>query len=172
MCALMKTLKAHTPQIHESVFVAESASIIGQVEVSENASLWYNCVLRGDIDYIRIGRNSNIQDGVIVHVDRGQPCIVGDNVTVGHNAILHGCKVCNNCLIGMGAIILNNAVVEEGAQVGAGSVVPPGRVVTAGTLYLGIPAKKVRNLTDDDRKHMNENIQIYLQLAKGYFSGR
>lgn len=160
--------KGMSPELGDNVFIAPTAALIGKVIIGENSSVWFNSVLRADINYIKIGKNSNVQDGSVFHVDTDLPCEIGDNVTIGHNVILHACTVKNNARIGMGAIILDGAVVEEGAQVGAGSVVPPGKKIKANSLFLGIPARKVRDNTEADRAHMEMNARAYVELAEKY----
>ena len=135
------------PIINEKAFVAENATIIGEVIIGEYASIWYNVVLRGDIASIVIGKNTSIQDGSIVHCDVGVSTIIGSNVTVGHNVVLHACKIGEGSLIGIGAIVLDKAEVGEGAIVGAGAIVTPRTKIPPYTMALGIPAKVVRNLT-------------------------
>lgn len=157
-----------TPEVHESVFVAPNAAVVGQVELAENSSVWFGCTLRGDIAPIKIGKNSNIQDNSVVHVDMNTPCIVGDNVTVGHGCILHACTIEDDTRIGMGAIILNGAVVEKGAQVAAGALVPPGKRVEANSLYIGVPAKKLRSHSEKDQEELSWNVRAYVKLAKSF----
>ncbi len=152
----------------ENTFIAESASVLGNITLGNNVGIWYNVVIRGDINDITIGDNSNIQDGSVVHVGYKEPVKVGKNVTIGHNVILHGCTVYDNCLIGMGAILLNGSVVEENAIVAAGSIVPQGKVVKSGTLYMGSPAKYVRDLTENDLKHIQKNAEEYVNLIDTY----
>lgn len=156
------------PKVHESAFVAPNAALVGQVELDENSSVWFSSVLRGDIAPIKVGKNSNIQDGSVVHVDKNVPCLVGDNVTVGHGCILHACTIGNNVRIGMGAIVLSGAVIEDGAQVAAGALVPPGRKVEGNSLYIGVPAKKLRNHTEDDTRELEGNAKAYVSLAKTF----
>src|SRR5579864_9382496 len=126
---MILTLAGRTPRIAGSVYVAPSADIIGSVELAENSSVWFQCVLRGDIDPIRVGANSNIQDGTVMHTITGAPAIVGDWVTVGHRAVLHGCTIENHCLIGMGAVLLNRVRVGEGSIIAAGAVVAENTVI-------------------------------------------
>lgn len=133
------------PVIHPLAFVAPGAVVVGDVTIGESSSVWYNAVLRGDINFIRIGDRSNIQDGCILHLENDRPCIVGNDVTVGHGAILHGCVIEDNCLIGMGAIVLNGAVVKSGSIVAAGAVIRENEVIE-NALYAGVPAKKVRDI--------------------------
>lgn len=152
----------------KNYFIADNARLIGNITLGENTGIWYNVSMRGDINSITIGDNSNVQDGSVVHVGYKEPVIVGKNVTVGHNVILHGCTVHDNCLIGMGAIILNGAVVEENSIVAAGSVVPQGKVVKSGTLFMGAPAKYVRDLTQADYDHIKRNADEYVNLVYTY----
>ena len=152
----------------KNTFIADTAKVLGNVTLGDNVGVWYNVTIRGDINYITIGDNSNIQDGSVVHIGYKEPVIVGKNVTVGHNVILHGCTVHDNCLIGMGAILLNGSVVEENAIVAAGSVVPQGKVVKSGTLFMGTPAKYVRDLTEDDFNY-SEYTKEYMTLTKDFY---
>src|SRR5579859_3326329 len=138
---MITAYQGRVPRIASSAFVAPSADIIGDVEIAENASVWFQCVLRGDIELIRVGENSNLQDGTIVHTVLRSPVIIGQWVTVGHRAILHGCTVEDHCLIGMGAIVLNGALVGEGSIVAAGALVLEDTVIPPGSLYVGVPAK-------------------------------
>jgi len=162
----MKSYKGIMPVIDESALICESADVIGDVVIKAGSSVWYNAVLRGDMAEIRIGENSNIQDGTVVHTHTNQPTYVGDYVTVGHNAILHGCTVKDNALIGMGAIILDGAVIEEGALVAAGCVVPPGKTVPARHLALGNPMVIKKELNEDAVKANIFNSETYVELAK------
>lgn len=155
------------PQIDKSVFIAEDSTVIGNVEIGENSSIWYHAVLRGDINFIKIGRNTNIQDGTICHVDLDEgSLIIGDNVTVGHNAILHGAKIGNNCLIGMGAIILTGAKIGDNCIIGAGSLITENKVISERSLVLGIPGKTVRKVTEEEIKKILESSRHYIQLAQ------
>ncbi len=151
-----------------NTFIAESASIVGNVTLGDNVGVWYNVAMRGDINSITIGNNSNIQDGTVVHVGYKEAVVVGENVTIGHSVILHGCTVQDNCLIGMGAILLNGSVVEENAIVAAGSIVPQGKVVKSGTLFMGSPAKFVRDLKEEDLIHIKKNAEEYVNLVNIY----
>lgn len=160
--------KGKMPNLHPSVFVAEGARIIGDVTVGEEGSVWFNAVLRGDLAPIRIGRGSNIQDNAVGHVDEGKPLIVGDRVTVGHGAVIHGCTIRDGALIGMGAIVLSGAEVGECALVGAGSVVKENSVIPPRTLAVGVPAKPVRELTEDEIRQMAENAESYVRKGKEF----
>ena len=149
----------------KNIFISKYSVIIGNVELGENVSVWPKAVIRADIEYIKIGDNSNVQDGSVLHPNHGKPVMIGKNVTIGHNAIVHACKVGDNCLIGMGAIILDGAVIEDNCIIAAGSIVPPDKVVSKGTLWMGSPAKFFRNLTEDDFKHVQVNADEYVWLA-------
>ena len=159
------TLKV-TPQIPTSAFIARGAQVMGDVRLDENASIWYNSVLRGDVNYISVGKNTNIQDGSVVHVTNDYPCIIGNYVTIGHNANVHGCIIEDGCLIGIGAIILTGAHVKKGSIVGAGSVVLENTVVEAGSLVVGTPSKKVRDLSDNVYLEHLKWAEKYVELAK------
>jgi carbonic anhydrase/acetyltransferase-like protein (isoleucine patch superfamily) len=159
-----------TPKVAPSAFVAASADVIGEVEVGANASVWFQTVLRGDIEPIRIGAHSNIQDGSILHTIMGAPVTVGDWVTVGHRVVLHGCAIENHCLIGMGAIVLNNARVGEGSIVAAGALVLENTVIPARSLYLGVPARFQRQLTEADRLFIDAHATHYLQYKENYLA--
>lgn len=160
----------HTPSIAASAYIADSADIIGDVEIGENSSVWFQSVLRGDIDPIRVGANSNVQDGTIVHTMLGSPTIVGDWVTVGHRAVLHGCTVENHCLIGMGAVLLNNVRVGEGSIVAAGALVLENTVIPARSLYVGLPARFHRQLGETDRRFIDMHSTHYLQYKENYLA--
>ncbi|CDF58334.1 gamma carbonic anhydrase family protein [Thermobrachium celere] len=156
------------PKIAQDVFVAESADIIGDVEVKEGSSIWYRAVLRGDINKILIGKCVNIQDGCVLHSDRNAPTIIGDFVTIGHNAIVHGAVVKDRCLIGMGAVILNGAVIGEDCIIAAGSVVTQGKEIPPRSLVMGTPAKVVRELTDEEIESIKKSAIHYKELAEAY----
>ncbi|MEP7234279.1 MAG: gamma carbonic anhydrase family protein [Ignavibacteriota bacterium] len=157
------------PQVHPSCFIAAGARIIGDVIIEENVSIWFNVVIRGDVERIRIGKNSNIQDNVVIHVTHFvNPTLIGENVTVGHGAILHGCTVKDGALIGMNAVVLDRAVIGEGALVAAGAVVTPKTHVPDGMLAAGVPAKVVRKLSDAEREMVEEGSGNYIMYAKHY----
>ena len=155
------------PRIHPTAFVAPGAVVLGDVELGEQSSVWYGAVLRGDVDSIRIGARTNLQDGVVVHCDEGIPCTVEDEVTVGHAAVLHGCTVRRNCLIGIGARVLNLADVGEGTLVAAGALVGERMVVPPGSLVVGIPGK-VKELPEKLREGMKHNWRNYVAAAAEY----
>lgn len=161
---------SHAPLIAPSAFVAASADVIGEVEIGENASIWFQTVLRGDIEPIRVGANSNIQDGSVLHTLAGCATEVGDWVTVGHRAILHGCAIEDHCLIGMGAIVLNRARVSAGSIVAAGSLVLENTVIPRGSLYLGSPARFKRQLTAADREFIDAHARHYLGYKEMYLA--
>ena len=158
--------KEKTPDTEKAVFVAESADIIGEVKLGENSNIWYNSTLRGDIAPVIVGDNTNIQDNSVLHVAHELPCIVGNNVTVGHSVILHGTEVKDGCLIGMGAILLNNSVIGENSVVGAGALVTEGKEFPPRSLIIGSPAKRVREITDEELANMKANVDEYIELGK------
>lgn len=162
---MIRDVPGRKPRIHPDTWIDPQSSVIGDVTIEQGASVWPGAVLRGDQDnYVRLGRNSNVQDGSILHVTPENPCIVGDNVTIGHRAVVHACVVKDNVRIGIGAVVLNGAVVEEGAQVGAGAVVPPGKVVPSGWLVMGVPAKPVRQMGSDELEDIRRNARDYVAL--------
>ena len=163
---------ARSPRIDPGAYVDPSAQVIGEVTIGPASSVWPLTIVRGDQSWVRIGRNSNVQDHSVVHVAPGLPCVIGDNVTIGHRAVVHGCTVMNNSRIGIGAIVLNGAVVEEGAQVGAGVLVPPGTVVPAGWLVMGVPAKPVRQMSQDELDDILRNAVEYVELWQSNFGPR
>ena len=167
---MILTYGGHTPRVAGSAFTANSADLIGDVEVGENSSVWFQSVLRGDIEPIRVGANSNIQDGTVVHTMIGAPATVGDWVTVGHRAVLHGCTIENHCLIGMGAILLNNVRVGEGSIVAAGALVLENTVIPPRSLYLGVPARFQRQLAESDRRFIDMHATHYLQYKENYLA--
>lgn len=163
--------KGIMPKLHQSVFVAPSADVIGDVEIDEGSSVWFNCVIRGDVNHIRIGKRSNIQDGTVIHVSNGtHPTLIGDDVLVGHNCIVHGCTLENGSFVGMGATVLDGAVVESGAMVAAGALVAPNKRVPKGELWAGAPAKFMRNLSDEQQANLTSGAAHYAELAQIYKS--
>ena len=160
--------RTHVPKIDKSVFVAPSASIIGRVKISKDASVWFGSVIRGDFERIEIGRSSNIQDGTIIHVDSAKPCLIGDYVHVGHHSNLHGCIIEDGCLIGIGAIILSGARIGSGSIIGSGSVVLENSLIPKGSLAVGIPARVVRKLTPKEKTDIRKWVDKYKKLAAYY----
>lgn len=157
------SLPDRSPTIAEDAFVADGARIIGDVTLSERASVWYNAVLRADSASITVGAGSNVQDNVSVHVDSEHPVVVGENVSIGHNAVVHGCTIGDGSLVGMGAVVLSGAVIGRGCLIAGGAVVLGGTEVPDGSLVAGVPAKVRRALTDDERDGLVQNARIYLE---------
>jgi carbonic anhydrase/acetyltransferase-like protein (isoleucine patch superfamily) len=166
--AMLHSYNGIVPQVHPTAFIAPGVQIIGDVIIEAESSIWYNTVLRGDLAPIRIGRRSNIQDGCIGHVNLNQPLIVEDEVSVGHGAIIHGCRIGKGTLIGMGAIVLNGADIAEYALVGAGSLVTENKQVASRTLSLGSPAKTVRELVEADLQRMRRTMEGYVTKGSEY----
>ena len=164
-------LDGMAPQLAEGAWVADNAEVMGQVELAANASVWYGCVVRGDTEKIRIGRNSNIQDGSVLHADAGVPLTIGDNVTVGHQVMLHGCTIGEGSLVGIQAVVLNHAKIGKNSIVGAGSVVTEGKEFPDNSLIIGAPAKVVRTLDDKAREMMAHIAQHYVGNAARYRKG-
>jgi len=161
--------RGHEPRVDASAFVADSAEVIGRVEIGPDSSIWHQSVLRGDVHDIRIGARTNIQDHCVVHASEGvAPCFIGDEVTVGHRVILHGCEVHDRCLVGMGAILMDRCVLEEGCLLAAGALVPEGKVLRGGFLYAGIPARERRPLTEEELSFLAESARHYVALARTY----
>jgi carbonic anhydrase/acetyltransferase-like protein (isoleucine patch superfamily) len=158
-------LDGMAPKLGQGAWVADNAEVIGQVEMAENASVWYGCVVRGDTEKIRIGRNSNIQDGSVLHADFGVPLVIGDNVTVGHQVMLHGCTVGDGTLIGIQAVVLNNARIGKNSIVGAGSVVTEGKEFPDNSLIVGAPAKAIRTLDAEQIARFQTIPQHYVENA-------
>ncbi len=152
-------------------FVAENASIIGAVVLENNVSVWFNAVLRGDMESISIGANSNIQDGAVLHTDFGAPLLVAANVTVGHQAMLHGCTVGDGCLIGIKAVILNHAIIGKNCLIGANTLITEGRVIPDDSLVLGSPGKVIRTLTETEIAGLHTNAAHYVELMSEYRDG-
>ena len=168
----IRSFEQHTPAIDPQAWLDPLSLVIGDVEIGAHSSLWPLVVARGDINRIRIGCETNIQDGCVLHnshdgpyMPGGSPLLIGDRVTVGHRAILHGCHIGNGCLIGMGAIVMDKAVVEDGVIVGAGALVTPGKVLRSGFLYTGSPARRSRALSDTEREYLEYSAAHYVKLA-------
>lgn len=165
----VRAFRGEAPVIHPSAFVADGAYIIGKVEVGPEASIWFGAVVRGDEDRIRIGARTNIQDGAVLHADPGFPCTIGEGCVVGHRAIVHGCTVGDHCLIGMGAVVMNGVRLGEGCVVAAGAVVPEGKEFPARSLVVGVPARAVRVLSEEEvRRLVHEGARAYEELARAY----
>lgn len=170
----IRKYKGIVPQMAKSAWVDESAVVIGKCVLAEDVGIWPNATLRGDVNDIKIGARSNIQDGAVVHtshesdVSKGSKCLVGEDVTVGHNAVLHGCIIENECLIGMGAVVLDNAVVQKHVLVAANALVPPGKVLESGYLYVGSPVKQARPLTEKELAFFKYSAAHYVKLKNEY----
>jgi carbonic anhydrase/acetyltransferase-like protein (isoleucine patch superfamily) len=167
----VRGFESHFPAIHPSAYVDDLALVAGQVEIGENSSIWPMSVVRGDVNSIRIGARTNIQDGSVLHVTHdsefakgGNPLVIGNDVTVGHRVILHACTVEERCLIGMGAIVLDGAVIGAGALIGAGTLVPPNVVLEGGYLYLGSPARQQRKLSANEMQYLDYSAAHYVRL--------
>ena len=159
------------PQMHDSAWVADSAQVMGRVEIEEGASVWFGAIVRGDNEPIRIGRRSNIQDGSVLHADYGQPLTIGENVTVGHQVMLHGCTIGDGSLIGIQAVVLNGARIGRNCLVGAGSLVTEGKEFPDGSMILGSPARVVRALTPEQIEGLQRSAQGYVDNARRFKTG-
>ncbi len=168
--ALIKSVRGFTPSFGENCFLAENATIIGDVTVGNDCSIWFNTVLRGDVNTITIGDKVNIQDGAVVHtLYRRSVAKIGNNVSVGHNAVIHGAVIEDNCLIGMGAVVLDNAVIGRGSIIAANALVLTGTVVEPGCIYAGVPARKIKEVNPQQNKEIIERIaHDYLMYASWY----
>jgi len=166
------TLDGITPKVHPTAFIAPTAVLIGDVEVGPESNIWFGCVLRGDVNKIRVGARSNIQDGTIVHVDvRTYPCIIGDDVTIGHGAIIHACTLKNRAFAAIGSTVLDGAVIEEGGMLAAGGLLTPGKIIGPNELWTGSPAKLRRVMDADERTRFDRNALVYLELARRFRAG-
>lgn len=161
-------LGAHTPNVHPQSWIAPNAAVIGQVTIERNVSIWWNCTLRGDTDLLHVGENTNIQDGSVLHTDEGVPMHIGNDVTVGHLVMLHGCTVGDGSLIGIGSVILNRAVIGKGCIVGANTLIPEGKVFPDKVLIVGSPGKVVRELSDEDVAKLKKSAEHYVDNARRY----
>ncbi len=169
MAGLILPYRCVMPTIADDVFVAPTASIIGDVEIGPESSIWFGVTIRGDMNVIRIGRRSNVQDGTVIHIESTtHSTFIGDDVNIGHGAIVHACTLEDGCFIGMGAIVMDGAVVESKAMVAAQALVTPGKRVKSGELWAGVPAKFMRPLDNDDLDDMARVTLLYVQLAKEY----
>jgi carbonic anhydrase/acetyltransferase-like protein (isoleucine patch superfamily) len=169
------TFGGKTPKVHSSAFVAPGARLIGDVEIGADASIWYNCVLRGDVNQIRVGARTNIQDGSVIHVDspkagdaEGHPTIIGADVLIGHLAMVHGCILHDRAFVGLGAIVMDGCEIESDAMLAAGAMLTPGRKIPSGQLWAGRPAKYVRDLTPQELVGQQSGVAHYVELAKAH----
>lgn len=174
---MIQTFKQLKPMLGQRVYIAESATVIGDVVIGDDSSVWPSTVIRGDINTIRIGKSTNIQDGSVLHVTHdssfvpgGFPLIIGDHVTIGHRVVLHACTISDFALVGMGSIILDGAYVHPRVLIGAGSLVPPGKELTSGHLWLGSPVKKIRSLTDEEMAYFEYSAKHYQKLKDEYLA--
>ncbi len=179
MAGIILPFNGMTPKVHPDAFIAETAVLIGDVEVGAGSSIWYGCVLRGDINRIRVGEGTNIQDGSIVHVNHdpagdyretggGMPTFIGDHITIGHMALIHACTLESHCFIGMRSVVMDEAVVKPYGMVAAGALVTPRKVVGEGELWAGSPARRLRSLSDEDRKNLPYIAKHYGKLSAAY----
>lgn len=168
--ALIKSVRGFTPQIGNDCYLAENSTIIGDVVMGDNCSVWFNAVLRGDVNSIRIGNRVNIQDGTVIHtLYQKSVSIIGDDVTIGHNVVIHGAELKNGSLVGMGAVVLDHAVIGEGAIIAAGSVVLSGTQVEPGSIYAGVPAKFVKEVDPQQSAEMNQKIASNYLMYSSWF---
>lgn len=172
---MIRPFKGVLPQVAGSAYVDEAATVIGDVHIGDDSSVWPGAVLRGDVNFIRVGARTSIQDGTVLHVTHdhpavpgGHPCQVGDEVTIGHNVTLHGCTVEDRCLIGMGAVILDGALIRSHVLLAAGSLVPPGKVLEGGYLWLGHPVRRGRRLTEAELAYFSYAAANYVKLKGAY----
>jgi carbonic anhydrase/acetyltransferase-like protein (isoleucine patch superfamily) len=175
--ANIRTYQGRNPRIHGDAWVDETAVVVGDVEIGPRASIWPMTVVRGDIHHIRIGAETNVQDGSILHVSHdsrflpgGAPLVIHDRVTIGHQVVLHGCEIRDCCLVGIGSRVLDRALLEPRTMLGAGSLVPPGRVLQGGYLWHGVPVKRIRRLTAVELEYLEYTAQHYVELADGHRS--
>ena len=166
--ALLLPFEEHRPEVAQSAWLAPNATLVGRVSIGDHSSVFYGAVARGDMDSITIGAGSNLQDNVVVHTDTGVPTIIGDGVSVGHAAVLHGCTIEDECLIGMSATVLNRAIVGRGSLVAAGTVVLEGTVIPPGSLVAGVPGKVRRQLEPDELEHVRQNAVRYVELSRAH----
>ena len=162
----------YSPKIANNAFIAANSTIIGRCTIEENSSVWFNTTIRADVNEISIGRNVNIQDGSVIHCDHEYGVSIADNVTIGHNAIIHGCSIYSNCIIGMGATILDGATIEENCIIGANSLITTGKHIPKGSLVMGSPGKIVRELTIEEIEGIKKSVAGYVVLSREYMSGK
>ncbi len=169
--ARIEEYKGKIPKIHPSVYISDNAYVIGDVEIGEDSSVWFGTVIRGDVNFIRIGKRTNIQDNSVIHVTHETyPTIVGDNVTVGHRVILHGCVLKNNILVGMGAIIMDGTKIDDNVIIGAGALVTQNKRIPPGVLVAGVPAKIVRDLREEEVKMVEKSAMDYVKYKNDYLN--
>ena len=169
---ILRAFDGKKPRIGQRVFVAENAALIGDVEIGNDCSIWFGTTIRGDVNLIRIGSRTNVQDNCTIHVDPGFPVSVGAGVTIGHGAIVHGCTVEENCLIGMGATVLNGARIGRDSLVGAGALVTEGKQIPPGSLVVGVPARVLRELTPEEIEGLRRSAQGYYDHSRTFLGGQ
>ena len=163
--------KDKNPQIDSSVYIVDSAVVVGDVVIGEESSVWFNAVVRGDVNCIRIGRRTNIQDGCVLHVSRKDyPLVIGDGVTVGHNVTLHACTIASNCLIGVGAVVMDGSDIGQNCIIGAGALVTPHTVISPGNMAVGSPAKVKRKLSEEEIQSIRDSAEHYVSDIQSYLS--
>jgi carbonic anhydrase/acetyltransferase-like protein (isoleucine patch superfamily) len=160
--------KNYSPKIANNTFVAANSTIIGRCTIEDNSSVWFNATIRADVNEIKIGKNVNVQDGSVIHCDHEYAVSIADNVTIGHNAIIHGCSISSNCIIGMGSTILDGASIDENCIVGANSLITTGKEIPSGSLVMGSPAKVVRQLSVEEIEGIKKSVMGYVALSKEY----
>ena len=161
--------KGIMPTIHSDAWIAQTSTIIGDTQIGADSGIWYGCVIRGDVNEIRIGKGTNVQDLTMIHCSEdGQGCYIGDDITIGHSAVLHACKIEDNAFIGIQACVMDNCIVESGAMVAAGALVTPGKIVKTGEVWAGSPAKKMRDINEKDLELFKVNRDRYIRLAKQF----
>lgn len=166
------SLNGVTPKVAPDAFIAPTAAVIGDVEIGSETGIWFHCLVRGDLNFIRIGARTNIQDGTVIHIDSGGlSTTIGDDVTVGHNAVIHACTLKNRAFVGISATVLDGAVIEEGGLLGAGGLLTPGKVIGPNEMWTGSPAKLRRVMDEDERKRFDRNALVYLELARRFRAG-
>jgi carbonic anhydrase/acetyltransferase-like protein (isoleucine patch superfamily) len=163
---MIRRYKNILPNVDSKAWVARTSEVIGMVDLAADVNVWYGVVIRGDMNHIKIGAGTNVQDNAVVHVDATHPCMIGEEVTIGHGAIIHGCTIGNRVLVGMGAIILDGAVIEDNVIIGAGALVPQGKRIPSGSLVVGSPCRIVREITDEERAHLLHSSRIYVEFSK------
>jgi len=175
--AAIRTYQGISPTIGENVYVDEASVVIGDVTLENDSSIWPGAVIRGDVNHIRIGARTNIQDGAVLHVSHktdalpdGWPLMIGDDVTVGHNVTLHGCRIGHRILVGIGTIVLDNVTVEDEVIIGAGALVPPGKTLKSGFLYVGSPCKQARPLTEKEKQHLSSSAAHYVKIKNNFLT--
>lgn len=167
---IIKTINGNTPNIGDDCFIAENAVIVGEVSMGSQCSVWFNAVIRGDVHYIKMGNKVNVQDGAVIHATyKKHPTTIGNNVSIGHNAIVHGCTIHDNVLIGMGSIVMDDCVIESNSIIAAGAVVIKGTHVASGTIYAGMPAKKIKDISPELSKGEVERIAESYVMYSGWF---